>query len=224
MSQTSFEFADRAHHAYSATLASQFNRSRKIMLTMPPWRWATRSRSPSTHVQNNTGKIDNGTINRRTVLHYVPGKSIDAVTSATEPISPNGAALSVDGKRYNTTYLHLREWLECIRSGKQPSRNIGLGFEEAITAHMGTRLSGGRTIYWDAKKRRHLRVVNLWIRDGDLLVVSLSFPVVPVAARRSAAFQYPVWVIQMRILSRALRDPRHGRGWHCRAPDRQYAG
>jgi len=90
----------------------------------------------------------------------MPGKSIDAVSSATElNFAERGLLYSyVDGKRYNTTYLHLREWLECIRSGKKPSCSIDEGFQEAITAHMGTRAYlEGRTMYWDADKEEITR-------------------------------------------------------------------
>ena len=56
-------------------------------------------------------------------------------------------------KRYDTTHLHIREWLECIRQGKQPSCNIDAAFQEAMTAHMGTHAYlEGRTMYWDKEK------------------------------------------------------------------------
>ncbi|NCD15576.1 MAG: Gfo/Idh/MocA family oxidoreductase, partial [Bacteroidia bacterium] len=142
--QTSFEFADRGLTMfYSATLASQFKRNRKIMghdATMEVGNTLTVTIDPRSEQYRD--KIENGTIKPgEPFYHYVPGKSIDAVTSATELyFAERGLLYSyVDGKRYNTTYLHLREWLECIRSGQQPSCNIDRGFEEAITAHMGTR-------------------------------------------------------------------------------------
>ena len=54
--------------------------------------------------------------------------------------------------------MHLHEWLECIRTGKQPSCDIDQGFEEAITAHMGTRAYlEGRTMYWDSDKEEITR-------------------------------------------------------------------
>ena len=92
--------------------------------------------------------------------HYVPGKDLDAITSATELyFAERGLLYSyVGGKRYNTTFLHLHEWLECIRTGKKPSCDIDQGFEEAITAHMGTRAYlEGRTMYWDADKEEITR-------------------------------------------------------------------
>ncbi|HRS41102.1 MAG TPA: gfo/Idh/MocA family oxidoreductase, partial [Dysgonamonadaceae bacterium] len=54
--------------------------------------------------------------------------------------------------------LHLKEWLQCIRTGTTPSCNIDRGFEEAITAHMGTRAYlEGRRMYWDKEKEEITR-------------------------------------------------------------------
>lgn len=156
--QTAFEFTDKGlTMLYSATLASQFNRKRKIMghdATMEVGNTLTVTIDPRSEQYRD--KIEKGTIKPgEPFYHYVPGKSIDAVSSATELyFAERGLLYSyVDGKRYNTTYLHLREWLECIRNGQQPSCNIDRGFEEAITAHMGTRAYlEGRTMYWDAER------------------------------------------------------------------------
>lgn len=63
-----------------------------------------------------------------------------------------------NSERYDTTHLHLREWLECIRQGHTPSCNIDMAFEEAITAHMGTRAYlEGKTMYWDKDKKEIVR-------------------------------------------------------------------
>ena len=60
------------------------------------------------------------------------------------------------GKRYDTTFLHLREWLECIRNRNlKPSCGIDAAFEEAITAHMGTiSFHEGRRTFWDSEKEK----------------------------------------------------------------------
>ena len=87
---------------------------------------------------------------------YASGKSIDALSSATEMyFAERGLLFSyVEGKRYNTTFLHIREWLECIRQGLKPSCGIDEAFEEAIAAHMGTRaFLEGKTMYWDKDKK-----------------------------------------------------------------------
>jgi Predicted dehydrogenases and related proteins len=161
--QTAFEYSDRGFTMlYSATLASQFSRNRKIMghdATMEVGNSLTVTIDPrSTQYRD---KIESGQIKPgEPFYHYVPGKSVDAVTSATELyFAERGLLYSyIDGKRYNTTYLHLREWLECIRTNGKPSCGIDEGFQEAITAHMGTRAYlEGRTMYWDSEKEEITR-------------------------------------------------------------------
>ncbi|MCL2738184.1 MAG: Gfo/Idh/MocA family oxidoreductase, partial [Bacteroidales bacterium] len=87
---------------------------------------------------------------------YIPGSNkVDAVTSATELYFAQRGLLYtyVGGKRYDTTHLHLREWLYCIRNSQTPSCHIDASFEEAMTAHMGTRAYlEGRTMYWDKER------------------------------------------------------------------------
>lgn len=49
-----------------------------------------------------------------------------------------------------SSILHIADWLDSIRAGKQPKCNIDNGFEEAMSAHMGTlSLKLGRKIEWD---------------------------------------------------------------------------
>lgn len=157
--QSSFEFPDRDMTLlYTATLASQFERPRKIMGTD-----ATLELGGTLNVIVDPSsvkykdKIEQGLIKPgETFYRYASGKSIDALSSATEKyFAERGLLFSyVEGKRYNTTFLHLREWLECIRQGLKPSCGIDEAFEEAITAHMGTRAYlEGRTMYWDSEKR-----------------------------------------------------------------------
>ena len=55
-----------------------------------------------------------------------------------------------NGKRIDSTHLHMREWLSAIRNGTKLSCGIKEGFEEAITAHMGgLSYKLGRRIDWD---------------------------------------------------------------------------
>lgn len=98
--------------------------------------------------------IDAGTINPGTpVFEYDPAnEGIDAFTSATTAYFANKGLLWTyrDGKRVDPTFLHLREWLSCIRNGGKPSCGIDEGFEEAITAHMaGLSYKLGKRIDWD---------------------------------------------------------------------------
>ena len=161
--QTVFEFSDKnLSMLYTATLASQFSRSRKIMghdATMEVGNTLTITVDPQSKLYRE--KIDKGIIKTGEPFYtYVPGKSTDAVTTATERyFAERGLLYSfIAGKRYNTTFLHLKEWLQCIRHGGTPSCDINQGFEEAITAHMGTRAYlEGRTIYWDKDKEEITR-------------------------------------------------------------------
>lgn len=157
--QTTFEFPDKnLTMLYSATQASSRPRAKIIMghdaslelgntLTMKVDANSTRYRE----------KIQKGIIQpNEPFYNYIPGSDdVDAITSATELYFAQRGLLYTyaGGKRYNTTYLHVREWLECIRQGKEPSCGIDRAFEEAMTAHMGTRAYlEGRTTYWDKEK------------------------------------------------------------------------
>jgi len=98
--------------------------------------------------------IETGTLQPDTPsFEYDPAnEGVDATTSATTAYFANKGLLWTfrDGKRVDPTFLHLREWLSCIRNGGKPSCGIDEGFEEAITAHMaGLSYKLGRRIDWD---------------------------------------------------------------------------
>ena len=94
----------------------------------------------------------------RPIFSFIPGrKKVDAVTSATEQYFAGRGLLYTyrNGRRVDTSHLHIREWLEAIRNGGQTSCNIDRGFEEAITAHMGTiAYKEGRRVEWDAENEK----------------------------------------------------------------------
>jgi predicted dehydrogenase len=159
--QVSCEYPERdLTLLYSATLASSRDRGKVIMghdanmeignnLTV----WADRD---STRYKK---MIDQGIIDlERPLYSYVPGKkNVDAVTSATEAYFAGRGLLYTyrEGRRVDTTHLHIKEWIDCIRSGQQTSCNIDRGFEEAITAHMATiSYREKRKVYWDPEKRK----------------------------------------------------------------------
>ncbi len=145
---------------YSATLANSKSRGKVIMghdgsmevsssITVYADRDSTRYRE----------KINDGIIDPSLpILSYVPGKkNIDAVTSATEQYFAGRGLLYTyrGGKRVDTTHLHVREWLNAIRTGEKPSCDIEQGFEEAITAHMGTiAYREGRRVKWDREEEK----------------------------------------------------------------------
>ncbi len=157
----SFEYPERdLTLLYSATLASEKNRGKMIMghdgymdlsetLVINADPQSTRYRE----------KIDKGLIEpNKPIYTYVPGKEgVDAVTSATEKYFASRGLLYTyrGGKEVDTSHLHLKEWLNCIRQGNgtRPSCHIDAAFEEAMTAHMGTiAYKEGRRIYWDTER------------------------------------------------------------------------
>lgn len=82
---------------------------------------------------------------------------IDAVTSPTAKYFAKRGLLYTyrDGKKSDTTHLHIKEWLHCIRQGIQPSCNVDEGFQGSITAHMATlSYREGKKVYWDADKEK----------------------------------------------------------------------
>lgn len=144
---------------YSATLSSNRNRGKVIM-----------GHDASLEIGENLNvfadtestrykeKIQAGIIDPRIpIFSYIPGrKKMDAVTTATEAYFAGRGLLYtyINGKRVDTTFLHIREWIEGIRSGKQPSCDIEQGFQEAVTAHMATlAYREGIRVYWDAAKK-----------------------------------------------------------------------
>ena len=162
--QTTFEWPDRnLTMLYSSTLASSRRRGKVFMghdasMEVSDILSIIADRNSERYAE----KIRQGIIQTdQPFFTYVPGQSkVDAVTSATELYFAQRGLLYtyVNGKRYDTTHLHLREWLECIRQGQTPSCNIDHAFQEAMTAHMGTRAYlEGRTMYWDNDKNEIVR-------------------------------------------------------------------
>jgi len=104
-------------------------------------------------------KIRNRIINTSLPLFtYRPGtKGIDIVTSATEKYFATRGLMYTyrGGKPVDVTHLHIKDWLDCIRNGGQPSCNIDRGFEEAITCHMATQsYLEGRKVEWDPVNKK----------------------------------------------------------------------
>jgi predicted dehydrogenase len=154
--QAAFEYPKRSLTLlYSGTLANGVPRGNLIM-----GREATLElgRILSVWVDKQSTKyksrLESGIIDPSSPLvNYIkPLDSVDAVSSATSKyFADRGLDMTYSGGReVNTTRLHLAEWLNCIRSGLEPSCNIDRGFEEAITAHMATRsFREGRKVKWD---------------------------------------------------------------------------
>lgn len=143
---------------YSATLGNGFNRPTILMghdgtmelgnrLTIWPDGGSTRYAE----------MLENGKMNPGIPIYqYNPSaNSPDAVSSATSQYFADKGLMwtYIDGKRVDSTFLHMREWLSAIKNGGKVSCGIKEGFEEAISAHMaGLSWKLGKRIEWDAEK------------------------------------------------------------------------
>ncbi len=94
------------------------------------------------------------------IFSFTPGmEHVDAITSPTEAYFAGRGLLYTyrGGKRVDTTHLHIKDWLDCIRGGGEPTCGIDAGFEEAITAHMGTiAYLEKRKVFWDSENEEIL--------------------------------------------------------------------
>jgi hypothetical protein len=63
---------------------------------------------------------------------------IDAVASASKKyyVSRGLENTTINGRSVDITYLHIKEWIDCIRSGGTPICNIEHAFDEGITCLM----------------------------------------------------------------------------------------
>ncbi len=167
---------------YSATLGNQFSRPTMLMghdgsmelgnrLTV----WAD-PRSTKYSDMLDAGRMKTNT----PIYSYDPAaNAVDGVTSATAQYFADKGLLwtYVGGKRVDPTFLHLREFLSCIKNGGKTSCGIQEGFEEAISAHMGgLSYKLGRRIDWDAENQQ-IVPVNGYDLDEVLLWNEERFPV-----------------------------------------------
>ena len=108
---------------------------------------------------------------------------VDGVTSATSKYFADKGLLWTyrDGKLVDSTFLHIKEWLSCIRNGGSPSCGIKEGFEEAITAHMaGLAYKIGRRVEWDPVKEEIIAMPGedldqILLEDTDNIYLGASF-------------------------------------------------
>jgi len=145
---------------YSASLGNQYSRPTLLMghdatlelgssLTVYPDHRSTRY----------ADMLEAGTISTDVPMYsYDPrAEGVDAVTGATAKYFADKGLMYTyrDGKRVDSTFLHIREWLSCIRHGGEPSCGIEEGFQEAISAHMATiSYRTGERVEWDAANRK----------------------------------------------------------------------
>ncbi len=164
-----FEYPDKdLTILYSATLSSNDSRGNRIMGHDATMLMGGQSGGGSIHgftVSADSGstqykeRLESGIINQRYPIYtYTAGsKQIDGVTSATAKYFANKGLLYTyrEGKRVDPTHLHIKDWLDSIRSNSQPKCNIEVAFHEAVACHMATEsYLTGRRIEWDPVNRK----------------------------------------------------------------------
>ncbi len=92
------------------------------------------------------------------MVSFNPNKgSIDAVTSATEKYyAARGlTTTTINGVVVDVTYLHIKNWIDCIRNGNTPKADIEKAFEEGVACLMAHKsYVEKRRTEWDPVKRR----------------------------------------------------------------------
>ncbi len=159
--QAVFEYPDRdLTLVYSATLANGYQRGIRMMGHDATMEIGEHLSVTADGLSTRYAEMLEEEILRtdRPMLTYQSGyKGVDAVTTPTQEYFASRGLLFTyrGGRRVSTYYLHLREWLNCIRDGGTPSCNIDRGIEEAITCHMATKsYLEGRRVYWDPIERK----------------------------------------------------------------------
>lgn len=161
---------------YSATLGNQFNRNTMLMghdatMQLDGHTLEIYADSESTRYKK---LIQDKVVDPTVPLYSYDPRSnqVDGVTSATAKYFANKGLLYTyrDGKRVDSTHLHIKEWLSAIRNGTKISCGIQEGFEEAITALMGTlSIKTGKRIEWDSNKNK---IVDFEVEEIDKILLS----------------------------------------------------
>ena len=104
-------------------------------------------------------QIDEGIIDASTPMLSINPNSgqVDAVTSATARYyaSRGLTTTMINGHSVDITYLHIKEWIDCIRTGETPSDNIERAFEEGVACMMAQKsYIEKRRVDWDPVNRK----------------------------------------------------------------------
>ena len=84
-----------------------------------------------------------GTISRASQIRYIAQKIN----------RPAGAGSEMTGRSTHTPHAHMENFLDCIRSGKEPNCPFDLGFRVAVACRMAVdSYRTGRTLRWDPER------------------------------------------------------------------------
>jgi predicted dehydrogenase len=154
--QCAFEYPDRELTLlYSATLANSRSRGRVFMghdATMELGSTITLTAdADSTRYKK---QIASGLINPSVPMaSFNPNSGkVDAITSATQKYYASRGLINttINGRSVDLAYLHIKEWIDCIRNGGTTSANIERAFEEGVTCLMAHKsYVEKRRVEWD---------------------------------------------------------------------------
>jgi predicted dehydrogenase len=156
-----FEYPDKElAMTYSASLSSSRPRGRVIMGHDASMELG--SDLKITADANSTRfkkQIKDGLINTSgPMLTIAPGSDdVDATSGATEKYYASRGLTDtyINGKQVDTTHLHIKEWVDCIRYGGETSCNIEKAFEEGVTVLMAHKsYVEKRRVEWDPLRRK----------------------------------------------------------------------
>jgi len=84
-------------------------------------------------------------------VRYVPEGGARAREAAAESAKPSGGGPDIVGSSQETG--HMQNFIDCVRSRKQPNCPFEIGFRSAIACQMAiASLRQGRTVRWDTKR------------------------------------------------------------------------
>jgi len=162
---------------YTASLGNQFNRNTKFMghdgtmelggdIYIYPDAQSTQYKE---YLENNSIQPE------EPIFYFDPSSQsqIDIVTSATTKyFADKGLLMDFrNGRAVDVTHMHIKEWINSIRTGRKPSCSIDEGFEEAITCIMATLATKtGRRVEWD-HENEEMAIEGMRNPDFDELLV-----------------------------------------------------
>lgn len=145
---------------YSASLASSHNRGRVFMGHDASMELGNTLKVTVDYDSTRFKKaIDKGIIetDRPMIFSTAGTGKVDAVTSATEQYYASRGLINtrINGRNVDLTYLHIKEWIDCIRDGNTPRANIDRAYEEGITCIMANKAyQEKRRVEWDPVNKK----------------------------------------------------------------------
>ncbi len=152
-----FEYPDRKLTlTYDCSLKSAYSREKLIMGDDASM---VISINLGVFPDRNSDKYKKYKVNPETpIFSYDPKDGeVDAVTSATARYyQERGFGYTYrNGERIDCTYLHMLEWVNCIRNEATPSCDVQQGFEESVTYIMSNdAYLENRSVRWDADQQQ----------------------------------------------------------------------